>query len=737
VTSRSASSAVFIGWLGKAVTILATFVNVRLLVELIGVEGFAAHAIIFSLLTWLGLLNFGIPAAVQNRIAAMRAHGQSQEALRSDAVGTTFLLAIALQPILLALAFVLRPLLFRDFAFVDAGALWFAFFAMAVSGLTLTFNQMLYAEHRPLWPNLYPTFVALLSLLGLSILRGLGEHSFDVVIVAYFTPYFLGFGIAYAMNRPIVSWRCSAGKALQLIRSARGYALFALLLALSSALDYAVLSRSVVPHEIGKYAFANRAFVGVLSLYLVILATRWAPLAELMHRSAFSQVRSQMARMVMSGFGLAAVCSGVLWVVIDWVASLLSVGEIDDIGNGLMAGWICYLFLRIWTDTFVTVLLGAGQTAIVNRALTAQAVVGVLAQLLLTPTLGSTGAIAGMAIGLVATSGWMLPRHLFRLMKTAPGEKSAAPPADLASLPMMSAAGATKVVAVAVSYNPMAGEIERLLNSVLPQVDLAVVVDNGSLENMRERLPPLPGKLEILSLDENYGIATALNRGIAWARAQNATHVLLLDQDSELAPDAVSRLLDVSVRLESNGVKVGAVGARYYDPRQDNPTPFIRVRGLRLERFHSDSPDAIFPVDYLITSGSLIPLASLDAVGGMDESLFIDYVDIEWGIRANARGYQSYGVCGAMMHHNLGEAPIRFWGRNLPLHSALRHYYHFRNAVALYRRGFVPLNWKLVDGYRLVLKFCFYSVFAKPRLQHIYLMSLGIWHGLTGRSGPR
>jgi len=119
----------------------------------------------------------------------------------------------------------------------------------------------------------------------------------------------------------------------------------------------------------------------------------------------------------------------------------------------------------------------------------------------------------------------------------------------------------------------------------------------------------------------------------------------------------------------------------------------------------------------------------------MREDLFIDYVDIEWGLRARHQGFQSYGVCSAYMRHSLGDHPINFFGKNIPLHSPLRHYYHFRNAVLLYREAWVPLNWKLVDGWRLCLKYVFYSLFAKPRMAHWRMMTLGLWHGLKGKTG--
>ncbi|MHC1728002.1 MAG: hypothetical protein AB9866_18700 [Syntrophobacteraceae bacterium] len=167
----------------------------------------------------------------------------------------------------------------------------------------------------------------------------------------------------------------------------------------------------------------------------------------------------------------------------------------------------------------------------------------------------------------------------------------------------------------------------------------------------------------------------------------------------------------------------------------ENPPPFIRIRGFRLERLGCSVPHAIVPVDYLVSSGCLIPVSVLDHVGGMREDFFIDFVDIEWGLRARWFGYQCYGVCNAKMSHCLGNEPLRLFNMRFPMHTPLRHYYHFRNAVLLAQKKWVSRNWKLVNGLRMCLKYGFYSLLARPRFEHWRMMTLGVMHALQGRSG--
>ena len=294
-----------------------------------------------------------------------------------------------------------------------------------------------------------------------------------------------------------------------------------------------------------------------------------------------------------------------------------------------------------------------------------------------------------------------------------------------------------QVVAVVVTYEPDRAALEALLAALAGQVEQTIVVDNGSTVDVAEWVvrAGLGGACAVVPLGENRGVAAAQNVGIHRARSFGAAAVVLFDQDSLPAPEMVARLVAAVNEAAARGVAVAAAGPRYLDVRQDNPPPFLRLRGVAVARLPCPDEGGVVEVDYLISSGCLIPLAALDLVGPMREELFIDYVDIEWGLRARQMGLTCLGVCGAQMRHDLGEAPLALFGRRLPVHSPLRHYYHFRNAVFLYRAPWLPWNWKVADGWRLLAKYLVYSLFARPRLAHWRMMTQGIVDGLRRRMG--
>lgn len=292
----------------------------------------------------------------------------------------------------------------------------------------------------------------------------------------------------------------------------------------------------------------------------------------------------------------------------------------------------------------------------------------------------------------------------------------------------------SNIVAVVVTFRPDLQRLRCMFLSLLPQVQHIVLVDNGSNDEVVDwvnswKNPSLCG----VYLGVNAGIAFAQNRGIALAMSMGATHILLMDHDSIPAPNMIKELY---LALQAKP-RAAAVGPWYTDSRnQQQNRPFLRVTGLRAQRLGCTGAGQVLEVDHLIASGCLIPVAVLNRIGPMREDFFIDMVDIEWCLRARAAGYQLYGVCQARLEHRLGDNPIRILGREFITHSPWRHYFHVRNAILVYRAPFVPLNWKLVSAWSLILKMGFYVLTSTHRVQHLQHIWLGLQHGITGRSGP-
>ncbi|WP_458071362.1 glycosyltransferase family 2 protein [Rhodanobacter sp. BL-MT-08] len=292
------------------------------------------------------------------------------------------------------------------------------------------------------------------------------------------------------------------------------------------------------------------------------------------------------------------------------------------------------------------------------------------------------------------------------------------------------------VCAVIVTYQPDAVALNALLDAVTPQVGAVVVVDNASDGVWQQAIEHSRPDVALLRQPCNVGLAVAQNAGIDWARTHGYRHVLLLDQDSEPGVGMVAALLKALQALSTEN-KVGAVGPRFHDGREDRDAPFVRVGFPRSQKLWCETDAQCISCDFLISSGALIPLDVIDQVGAMDAGLFIDNVDMEWSFRARARGYALYGVCAATMHHHLGDErrALPFGLGKIVVHGPSRLYYMMRNRLRLYGMRQTPFVWIAQDVPRVLVKLLLFGVLIGPRWRNLRFMLRGLWDGLMGRQG--
>lgn len=292
------------------------------------------------------------------------------------------------------------------------------------------------------------------------------------------------------------------------------------------------------------------------------------------------------------------------------------------------------------------------------------------------------------------------------------------------------------VCAIVVTHNPDVARLRACIGAVRGQVGGLLVYDNATSNVEFDELAWGLQDAATIRSPVNIGLAAAINRGIGYAGRNGFSRVLILDQDSIPAPDMVATLCRALDELGYEG-KAAAVGPQFQDTRNGVQAPFVRI-GFPFNRKLYGSPGERVECDFLISSGSLIPLRVLEQIGDMDESLFIDNVDLEWSFRARHHGYRLYGVCDAKMGHSIGDAvrPSRWVRGGRFVHGPVRLYYMMRNRVLLYRRKETPAMWIAQDVPRLFGKLVRMSLLIAPRGRNLRAMCRGLWDGLRGRSGP-
>ncbi|MGQ9768597.1 MAG: glycosyltransferase family 2 protein [Anaerolineae bacterium] len=224
--------------------------------------------------------------------------------------------------------------------------------------------------------------------------------------------------------------------------------------------------------------------------------------------------------------------------------------------------------------------------------------------------------------------------------------------------------------------------LESVLQSDYPNYQV-LVVDNGSTDDsvaqIRRRFPDT----DVLQNGENLGYAEGNNRGIERALAGGADYVLVLNNDTVVAPDMLTRLIEVARSDPYAGI-VGPVIYELGSPDKlcaagstiDWSRGEIEYRGMQRSVEDYSMPICPQQCDFLAGAGLLMSRECLEVVGCFDPEYYINFEDVELGVRARRRGFQVILVPQARLWHKVSAS----MGRASPSTT----YYMTRNALRFF-----------------------------------------------------
>ena len=293
-----------------------------------------------------------------------------------------------------------------------------------------------------------------------------------------------------------------------------------------------------------------------------------------------------------------------------------------------------------------------------------------------------------------------------------------------------------QLMCVVVTYNPDISYFSQVIEKICANRVPVIVVDNGS-SNSAELMGLLSSSPAICKpLEKNVGIAKAQNIGIEYAISEGASHIWLSDQDTLYSEDYASRMFDAVAQLEVRGEPYGAVGPCFFEMNRKRVEEFVRFAPYA-KRFPPKS--GLNSVAHLIASGMVIPKEAFQNVGFKRDDFFIDWVDLEWCWRANAKGFPVYGFGDVVIKHNLGDVMVKVANKSISVRSPFRHYFIIRNGLYLFLHDKL-LPWEVRIHYllrTLAISVGYPLLAPTQKWQHLKVNVLGLWHGLLGRLGPK
>src|SRR5690606_4879769 len=168
--------------------------------------------------------------------------------------------------------------------------------------------------------------------------------------------------------------------------------------------------------------------------------------------------------------------------------------------------------------------------------------------------------------------------------------------------------------------------------------------------------------VEVLGTGQNLGFTGGNNLGIRYALAGGAEYIMLLNNDTMVAPD----MLDVLVKAMSAGPAIGVAGPTIYYYSQPET---IWSAGGNIDWKHGltnmigigDEDKGQFgtatrEVDFVTGCALLVRRDVWEKAGLLDDKFFMYYEETEWCVRAQRAGFRIIHVPMAMMWHKISLA---------------------------------------------------------------------------------
>jgi hypothetical protein len=263
-----------------------------------------------------------------------------------------------------------------------------------------------------------------------------------------------------------------------------------------------------------------------------------------------------------------------------------------------------------------------------------------------------------------------------------------------------------KIIIILLNWNGKNDTLECLssLKKVTFKRFSTLVVDNGSTDGsvaaIRQRFPETP----ILETGENLGFAGGNNPGIKWALSKKTEWILLLNNDTIVAPDFLDAFLEAA-KAKPKAKILGAKIYRYGEMTIDHLGGYWdKERAEFASNATGQVDDGVSfeemqKVDYVCGAALLMHRSVPEAIGLLEPRFFLFWEETDFCMRARKKGFEVWTAPKAKIWHKVSASFVGgkphmhyFWWRSRLLW--IERNCPFLERKRLYSQVIFPELWK-------------------------------------------
>lgn len=179
-----------------------------------------------------------------------------------------------------------------------------------------------------------------------------------------------------------------------------------------------------------------------------------------------------------------------------------------------------------------------------------------------------------------------------------------------------------------------------------------IVVDNGSTDGSVEYLKTVFPKVQVISLDKNYGFAKAINEGV---NVSLSAYVVFLNNDTQVDKDWLKNLV-ATAKKYTQAISISSKLLNFYDHKIIDGVGILinevgQARSIGWKETDEGQYEDLTYIFGATGGAALFKRDDFIKVGMFDENYFMYSEEVDFAFRAQFLGYKSVCCLKAVVYH--------------------------------------------------------------------------------------